>query len=399
MKTPRSIPPIIIAFGVVSLFADITYEGGRSIIGPYMGFLQASGTIVGILSLGELVMYLSRGLGGYLASRARTSLGYWSIIFIGYTINLFSVPLLAYAPTWQAAFALVLLERTGKGLRVPARDALISEASKGIGRGKGFAVHEVLDQTGAVLGPLYVSLTLRGEASYYAAYLSLWAPALLSLASLVAAYKLYPTPATVRAPGTVMDRGFRGFIGGLPGTLKLYMVLSTLFSMVLVQWALISYHLSRIGWSPSNIALLYTVAMGVDAFSALAAGVAYDRRGLPVLLAAPASAALSSLAFIPGSTPVVLVGIIMWGVMMGLVESTMRAAIGDLSPEKNAPGVYGLYGLIVGLAGFVGNAFWGCIYDSHPGLVAPLLFLLSLVTLFSFTRLLALPSGSEQGKP
>ena len=73
-------------------------------------------------------------------------------VFLGYSLNLLAVPLLALAPSWPIAFMLVIVERVGKGLRVPARDAIIAEVSSSIGYGKGFAVHELLDQVGAVIG-------------------------------------------------------------------------------------------------------------------------------------------------------------------------------------------------------------------------------------------------------
>src|SRR4030065_2198393 len=85
----------IILVGVVSLFSDMTYEGARSITGPFLGMLNASATVVGIVAgLGEFIGYALRLASGYLTDRLGK---YWTITFIGYALNLFVVPLLALA--------------------------------------------------------------------------------------------------------------------------------------------------------------------------------------------------------------------------------------------------------------------------------------------------------------
>src|SRR5579883_3252369 len=124
---------LIVLFGVISLFADMTYEGGRSITGPFLYVLGASGTAVGIIvGIGEFFGYAFRGLSGYLSDKTKK---YWLFTIIGYAINLFAVPLLAFANSWKIAGVLIVLERLGKAVRVPARDAMLSFAAKHTGRG------------------------------------------------------------------------------------------------------------------------------------------------------------------------------------------------------------------------------------------------------------------------
>jgi hypothetical protein len=60
----------VLIIGIVNFFADMTYEGGRSITGPYLGALGASAAIVGFVAgFGELLGYSLRSLSGYLADR------------------------------------------------------------------------------------------------------------------------------------------------------------------------------------------------------------------------------------------------------------------------------------------------------------------------------------------
>ena len=182
----------VILIGVVSLFADMTYEGARSINGPFIAVLGASGTVVGIVSgLGELIGFSIRLVSGYFSDKTK---GYWTITFLGYAINLLAVPLLAVAGNWQLAALLMIIERVGKGIRVPPRDAMLSYATQHMGHGWGFGLHEALDQLGAILGPLIMASVLLFRDGYKTAYGVLLIPALLALAILTTARFLYPRP-------------------------------------------------------------------------------------------------------------------------------------------------------------------------------------------------------------
>jgi hypothetical protein len=108
----------VLMFGVISLFADFTYEGSRSIVGPYLGQLGASGTAVGIIAgLGELLGYGLRLVSGRVAEKTGA---FWPITLFGYAIQMISVPLLALAGSWQVAALLIVAERIGRATRNPS---------------------------------------------------------------------------------------------------------------------------------------------------------------------------------------------------------------------------------------------------------------------------------------
>src|ERR1700686_668244 len=154
--------------GLVSLFADMTYQGAHGNAGPYLAFLGASGTVVGVVAgAGEFVNYTLRLVFGYWADKSRR---YWWIAFPGYALNLIAVPMLALAGHWPTAAALLILERTGKGMRTPARDVMLSHAADQVGRGWAFGIHEALDQTGGMLGPLLVGAMLFANKGYHASF-------------------------------------------------------------------------------------------------------------------------------------------------------------------------------------------------------------------------------------
>ncbi|MGA7410697.1 MAG: hypothetical protein WBW33_09440, partial [Bryobacteraceae bacterium] len=129
----------IVCLGIVSLFADMTYEGAHSIIGPYLKDLGATALQVAVIAgVGEMLGASLRFFSGRFADRTRA---YWTITFFGYAMNVVAVPALAFAQNWQTAAILIVIERTGKALRGPARDVLLSGATQEVGHGWGFGLH------------------------------------------------------------------------------------------------------------------------------------------------------------------------------------------------------------------------------------------------------------------
>jgi len=117
--------------GVMSFFADFTYEGSRSIVGQYLGLLGAGALAISSISgFGELLGYGLRLFSGRGADR--TGL-YWPITIGGYVLQMSVVPLLALARSWQIAATLIILERVGKATRNPPRDAMLAHAGRGDG--------------------------------------------------------------------------------------------------------------------------------------------------------------------------------------------------------------------------------------------------------------------------
>lgn len=209
LTDPKRATRFVVLLGIVSLFADMTYESARSITGPFLALLGASATVVGITAgLGELIGYALRFVSGRIADRTGR---YWAVTIFGYCLNLLAVPALALAGNWQLAVFLMFLERIGKAMRNPPRDAMLSFAASRMGRGWSFALHEAMDQTGATVGPLVVAAVLYLRNDYRLSFAVLLIPALLSLAVLMAARARYPHPRVTlsRRPRTWIPTGTR----------------------------------------------------------------------------------------------------------------------------------------------------------------------------------------------
>lgn len=354
----------VVLIGIVSLFADMTYERARRINGPYLAILGASGTVVGVVSgFGELSGYLLRLVSGFLSGKTGR---YWSITFIGYAVNLIAVPLLALAGNWPLAGALMVLERLGKGVRVPPRDAMLSYATKHMGRGWGFGVHEALDQVGAILGPLIVAIVLYARDGYQTGYGVLLIPALLALGVLAIASVLYPRPQELEISQAELQ------VQDFTRPFWFYIAAASLIAAGFADFPLIAYHFEKAGVvAPALVPVFYAVAMGVDAMAAMVFGRLFDRIGLAIMMiVALISAFFAPLVFL-GSFYPALLGMALWGVGMGAQESIMRAAIGDMASAERRSLAYGIFNTTYGIFWFLGSLLIGVLYDiSIPTLVA-----------------------------
>lgn len=371
----------IILLGMVSLFADATYEGARSIIGPYLGILGASGAEVGIVvGIATFIGYGFRALSGILSDKTGH---YWLLTIIGYIINLLAVPLLAFVSNWQTAAFLIVLERFGKALRVPARDAMLSYATKQTGRGWGFGLHEALDQIGAIIGPLAITLLLYFQFSYHQSFGALLIPAIISLVILGIARVSFPAPQKLEKQSAELKTK------GLSKTFWLYTLAVGLVIGGFTDFALISFHFQKGSViAPVWIPVFYCVAMGVDGLTALIIGRLFDRKGILVLI----YTTVISLFFAPlvffGGFYGALCGMILWGIGLGAQESIMRAIVATLVPPAKRGSAYGYLNLAIGVFWAVGSAVMGLFYDiSIPYLVAfSVLAQLCSIPVFLFVR-------------
>ena len=354
----------IILLGVVSLLADMTYEGARSITGPYLALLGASGTVVGIVAgFGELVGYALRLISGYISDKTG---GYWLITIFGYAVNLLAVPLLALAGRWEIAAALMITERIGKAIRTPSRDAMLSHATKEIGRGWGFGLHEAMDQIGAMLGPLIVAAILFIKGGYKTSFAMLLIPALLALIVLLTARYLYPKPKDLETVAVTLETK------GFPKVFWIYLIAVALVAAGYVDFPLVAYHFKKTSIASDNwIPVFYAIAMGIDALAALIFGRLFDRKGVSILIfAVLASSLFAPLVFLGGFYPA-LFGIALWGLGMGAQESIMRAGIAGMISANKRGSAYGVFNAGYGLFWFLGSAAMGIFYDvSIPALIA-----------------------------
>ena len=108
IKTASPAITFVVLMGIVSLFADMTHEGARSIYGSYLPLLGASATAIGFVSgFGELVGDSLRLFTGIIANKTKC---YWGMTLLGYGVNVVAIPFLALVPEngWMPACILIV---------------------------------------------------------------------------------------------------------------------------------------------------------------------------------------------------------------------------------------------------------------------------------------------------
>ncbi len=370
---------LILLFGLVSLFGDMVYEGARSVNGPYLKTLGANAAIVGLVAgLAEFLGYAVRLFSGYFADKKKA---YWLFTFIGYGL-LVSVPLLSLTGIWQIAVIFIIIERLGKAIRTPAKDTILSQATKQVGTGFGFAIAEVLDQIGAITGPLIFTVLFvflgkgsRSPADYQHGYALLWIPLALVLLCIYSAYRAVPNPQLLEN-SSIKNSGS----DKLSKVFWIYTVFTFITTLGFANFALIGYHFkAEHVMTDAQIPLFYAIAMGVDAVTAIAIGKTYDifkakrnneKAGLITLIAIPVFSLFIPAFVFSSKFSLCLAGAIIWGIVMGAHETVMKSAIADLTPLKKRGTGYGIFNAAYGLAIFIGSAAAGLLYEySIPAVI------------------------------
>ena len=370
----------VVAFGVVSLLADFVYEGARSIVGPFLATFGAGAGLVGFITgAGEAVALVSRLWTGKLSDRTGR---HWALSILGYVITVVSVPLLATAWALWPAAVLVVAERFGKAVRTPARDTMLAQASSDVGRGHAFALHEALDQTGALVGPLVVAAAVA-LSGFRLGFAILAVPGLAALAALAWLRHAVPVPADYER-ATASDHPREGR-GPLPARFWWYAGFTALNMTGYATFAVLAYHLhARHVVSDATIPVIYALAMGMAALAALGSGWLYDRIGLRGLVIIPLlTAAVPFLSF--STTPaLVWIGAALWGAAVGVHESTMRAAVADLVPSARRGAGYGTFTAIYGLAWLAGSTAIGVLYSHSISSATTFIVALQALALVAF---------------
>jgi predicted MFS family arabinose efflux permease len=355
----------VLIIGIVNFFADMTYEGARANVGPFLGSLGASAAIIGFVAgLGEFLGYGLRSIFGYFADKTHR---YWAFAFLGYAVNMLAVPALALAGNWPLAAALVVTERTGRAIRRPSMEAMLSHAGKTIGHGWVFGLNEALDQTGATLGPLITAFVLYRHGTYQHAFAVLLVSALCCLATLTVARLLYPRPHELHEDSEPLPTSTR-----FPKSYWLYMLAAAFVAAGFADFSLIAFHFQKTASIPAGlIPVYYAAAMATGAIAALILGKLLDKFGLPILLFAFTAPAFFPLFAFTRTAGPQLIGMLLWGLGLGAQDSCLKATLSKIVPSPRRSTAFGLFDTGFGVAWFAGSAIMGLLYErSIPALIA-----------------------------
>lgn len=369
---------LIILFGIISLLGDIIYEGGRSAHGQYLKLLGVQAVTVGfIVGFGEFLGYFFRLISGFFADKTKS---YWFLTIFGYFL-LASIPLISTTGSWRIIAFLIVLERIGKGIRTPARDTLTSFVAEKVGTGFGFGITEFLDQIGAILGPLIFAFVFSTSISnqnaiglYQRGYGIFWGPfILLALILFYTYFSFKRFEKLEKKSEKVIDRG------PLPINFWFYILFTFITTLGFLNFPLIGFHLKKLNlFSDQKIFIFYTLAMAIDGIIALIVGKIYDRlktkfENFYFLLLIPLFSAFLPYLVFSKTLFLFSLGIVLFGFIIGLQETILKAVIADITPIERRSRAYGIFNFSLGIAFFVGSTIAGKLYDfSLPVLIVTL---------------------------
>lgn len=355
----------IVLFGIVSLFSDMTHEGASSIRGAYLALLGAGAGTIGFVSgLGELIGYSMRCVFGKITDRTKL---YWPMTVVGYVLDIAAVPALAFVGEngWMAACILLVIQRMGKAIKKPAKDTIMSFAASQEGVGKSFGLQEVLDQTGAFLGPVFLYLVMLFKTGgtqfeiYSACFAFLAVPGAVTLILLFLTKRKFPSPELFEPE----EKEYVPF--KMKKSFVLYIAAISLFAFGFIDYSLIVMHVEKTGLvSGEALPLLYAAAMAVDAAAALLFGFLYDRIGVKALVFSTLlTLPFAPLVYFAGSKAVLIAGVLLWGIGMGAEESILKAAVTTMVPKRSRATGYGVFEFSFGVFWFLGSWLLGVLYD------------------------------------
>lgn len=376
----------VIALGVVSLLNDASSEMIVPVLPLFItATLGASPVSLGLIEgVAESTASLLRIVSGWLSDRIGRRKPF---ILFGYGISGVAKAALAAAASWPAVLGLRFSDRLGKGLRSPARDALIADSVDRKILGRAFGVHRGMDTAGAAIGPVIALLMLRAQPGHYTRIFLVSAiPALFSLVVL-AAFVHTPPAAAAPRPRRALTFGFRGF----EPPFYRFLVVAGVFSLATSSLAFLLLRAHQAGFSDAQVALVYLGYNVIYAALSWPIGEWSDRIGRrPMLIAAYLLFAVVYALLAWRATPAWVIGAFaIFGLHSALVEGSQRSLIGDLVSDARRGTAYGLYYTVTGVALLPASVIAGVLWkvcgaratfatDAALALLAALLFVLLL---------------------
>lgn len=361
---PAGVPATVKGLAAVSFLNDAASEMVYPLLpalvtGPLGGGALALGVLDGAADLTASVL---RWWSGRLADRPG-----WRgpLIGVGYALAAAVRPVLAFATAAWQVIALRVVDRVGKGLRSPARDALIADVTPQAGHGRSFGLHRSADHLGAVLGSLAAFALLREGATVRAVIAWSAVPGLAATLLVITVLALVRIRQPRVEAGPLRSGGMKGWIGGrIPRSL----LALALLAAVRIPETLLLLRLQQQGIAVAAVPLLWGVLHVVRSTAAYPAGLLADRLGARATLGVGTvgyAALLVALSLIdhPGRTAAVFLAL---GVTTGLVEPAERVLVAAASGTRRGRG-FGTFQSVAGVAALGAGLALGAVYQWGGG--------------------------------
>jgi len=334
-----------------------------------VGTLGGTATTLGALDgAADLTAAVTKWISGRLADRRG-----WQkpLIILGYASAILVRPLMAVASAAWQVVGFRVLDRVGKGLRTPPRDALIAEVTPRDVQGRAFGLHRAADHFGSIPGSL-LAWWLLSEAVDVRKVLQ-WSavPGLVAMLVLMVTLRRTTSREPVAPPAASVDATGQTFWAPV-------LALATLVLCRLPE-TLLLLRLQNLGVAVPMIPLVWAGLHVVRTASSYPGGWLTDRTGQRSLVAA-GGLLFAAGAFAMGlnvGVGLAVAAFLTLGLVAGLTESAERALVARLAPRRTGRG-FGAYHAVTGLAALPAAVGFGVLYQ-HAG--APVALRVSAATM------------------
>ena len=355
------IPPGVWVLGFVSMLMDISSEMIHSLLPLFMvSVLGASALAVGLVegiaeATALIVKVFSGTLSDYLGRRKM-------LACIGYGLGALSKPLFALAASVGLVLTARFLDRIGKGIRGAPRDALVADLTPPAVRGAAFGLRQSLDTVGAFIGPLLaIGLMLLWANDFRAVFWVGVIPAFFAVALLLFGVHEPERATSSKRVNPIQSRELRR----LTGAYWWVVGVGAVFTLARFSEAFLLLRAQEAGVSLALTPLALVAMNVVYAASAYPFGRLSDRMshakllafGLGVLIVADLALAHSA------SLASVFVGILLWGLHMGMTQGLLATMVADRAPPDLRGTAFGVFNLVLGVAMLIASVLAGLLWD------------------------------------
>ncbi len=374
----------LIIVGLVSLFTDLSSQMVFPLIPLYLVTIGASAWVIGLVE----------GAAETTASLLKVFSGYWSdkikkrkpFVLTGYGLSTIAKPLFAFAYSWPLVLFVRIFERVGKGIRTAPRDAIIAESAASSVRGKAYGFHRAMDGIGSISGAV-LALLLLPLLGFTKIFLIAVIPGAIAVLCILFLKEKNKTGEKKIKKTT----SFKVSLKALPRNLKLFILVSAVFTFGHFGYAFILLKARNIGLSNDTAIFLYVLFYIVYTLLIIPSGILSDKIGRkPVLIIGYMLFAVTAISLIFTSQfYAILVVFVIYGAFYAMIDGVQRAFVVDLSPPELKATALGTFHTAIGLVALPGGLIAGIIWDKISP-EATFLFALTLticsLLLFMFVR-------------
>jgi MFS family permease len=407
----------IFALGWVSFFMDVSSEMIYPLLPAFLSSLGAGGIAIGFVAgLSETAASFFRVISGWLSDKFKRRK---SAIILGYGLSTLARPLLALSTTWPHVLGFRLIDRAGKGVRTPPRDALIADVSPSERYGRAFGITRAMDTAGAVLGPALAALILSVGLGYRSVFWISFIPAAIAVAIIrIFVHEGRPDagPAadcTPRVPAGAAPRAGAPLAppaSGAPASdaplftreLKIFLVVTAIFSLGNSSNFFLVLRARDLGFKDSLVPILYMTMNVSYALLAYPAGRLADRFGKAriAFLGYLLYAALYALFAFETKMNALWILFPLQGIYLAFTEGVGTAYMATLLPRERKATGFAVYYTIIGLALLPASTIGGWLWDRFSPsatFIAGSLLALAAGTIFGIALLRA-PRAPREGE-